>query len=113
MSKWIKKDDHVVVIAGNDKGKVGQVLSRQADRVIVKGVNIRKKHVKSKDRAATSRILELERAIHISNTALCNEEGKKLHVKLRVTSEGSKELFYLDGGKEVVYRKLKKPSTHR
>ena len=112
MSKWIKKDDHVVVITGNDKGKVGIVLSRQGDRIIIKGVNIRKKHVKSKDRAATSRIQELEMPIHVSNAALCNEEGKKLHVKMRAASDGSKELFYLDGSKEVVYRKLKKTSTH-
>lgn len=112
MSKWIKKDDHVLVIAGNDKGKVGTVLSRQGDRIIVKGINIRKKHMKSKDRAATSRILELERPIHVSNTALCNDEGKKLHVKVRTSSDGSKELFYLEGEKEVVHRKLKKTSTH-
>ena len=112
MSKWIKKDDQVVVIAGNEKGKVGSVVSRQGDRIVVKGINIRKKHVKSKDRAAASHILEIEKSIHLSNAALCNEEGKRLHVKLRQTSDGGKELYYLDAGKEVVYRKLKKPSTH-
>ncbi|MBS3904761.1 MAG: 50S ribosomal protein L24 [Simkania sp.] len=112
MSKWIQKGDQVLVIAGNEKGKIGAVLSRREDRVVVKGVNIRKKHVKSKDRAASSRILELEMSVHISNVVLCDAEGKKIRAKVRATSKGGKELFYANGGKEVVYRQVKKESTH-
>ena len=44
----IKKGDNVQVLSGNDKGKTGEVLevSPKADKVIVKGVNVRKKHEK-------------------------------------------------------------------
>jgi large subunit ribosomal protein L24 len=112
VSKWIKKDDHVLVIAGNDKGKVGTVISRLGDRVVVKGINVRKRHVKSKDRETASRILEKEMSIHISNTALCNEAGQKLQIKMRITEKGERELFYIENEKEVVHRKYKKISTH-
>ena len=44
----IKKGDTVQVLSGNDKGKTGEVLDTmpKTDRIIVKGINIRKKHVK-------------------------------------------------------------------
>ena len=44
----IKKGDNVMVLSGNDKGKTGEVLEviPKADKIIVKGVNVRKKHVK-------------------------------------------------------------------
>ncbi len=110
MSKWIRKGDNVLVIAGNDKGKTGVVVSREADRVVVKGVNIRKKHVKSRDRNAQSRIVEMEKSIHISNTALCDQEGSKLKIKCRTTTAGAKELYYIKESKEVVHRQLRKQS---
>ena len=108
MSKWIKKDDKVVVIAGNERGKVGSVLSRSDDRVIVQGLNIRKKHVKPKSRVASSGIVEMEMSMHISNVQLCNADEKPIKIKVRKMPEGGKELFYLDGGKEVIYRQVKK-----
>ncbi len=110
MSKWIKKGDNVIVIAGNDKGKTGTVISRQGERVVVKGINIRKKHTKSRDRSAASSIVEVELPIHISNTALCDDQGNKLHVKCRTTAAGGKELYYLKDNKEAVLRQLRKGS---
>lgn len=107
MSKWIKKDDQIVVVAGNNKGMTGKVLRRQGDRVVVQGINIRKKHVKSRSRETSSRILELEMPIHISNVSLCDANSKPIKLKVRQT-QGSKELIYLDGEKEVIHRQLKK-----
>ena len=45
----IKKGDNVMVLSGNDKGKTGEVLEviPKTEKVIVKGINIRKKHVKA------------------------------------------------------------------
>lgn len=108
MSKWIKKDDKVLVIAGNERGKTGSVKSRQDDKVIVQGLNIRKKHVKSKSRVASSGIIEMEMPMHISNVQLCSADEKPIKIKVRQMPEGGKELFYLDGGKEVIYRQVKK-----
>lgn len=78
MSKWIRKGDRVLVIAGNDKGKSGEVLSRGEERIIVQGINVRKKHLKRTQETQGGRIVEMEVPIHISNVCLCDKDGKKL-----------------------------------
>lgn len=107
MSKWIKKDDKIVVIAGNSRGKTGSVLSRKGDRITIQGINVRKKHVKKKNQAAGSGILEYEMPIHISNVSLCDSEGRPVKLKVRTSGE-NKTLFYIAEGKEVIHRQIKK-----
>ena len=106
MSKWLKVDDKVVVITGNDKGRVGKVMSRKKERVIVQGINIRKKHMKRRSEETRSEIVEIERAIHISNVSACNEAEKPVRLKARINKEGKKEIYYLEEGKEILYRQL-------
>lgn len=108
MSKWIRKGDRVVVIAGNDKGKSGEVLTRSEERVIVQGVNMRKKHLKKNQQVQGGRIVEMEVPIHISNVKLADREGNPIKVHVRQTEGGKRELVY---GKEnkSVYRSVKKP----
>jgi large subunit ribosomal protein L24 len=106
MSKWIKKDDKVVVITGNEKGKVGKVLSRQGDKVVVQGLNIRSRHIKRRSRTPTPGIVEMETPFHISNVSICNEDGKPVKLKVRHSKDGKKELFYLQDSKEVMYRQI-------
>lgn len=106
-NKWIRKGDKVVVLAGNEKGNVGNVRAREGDRVIIEGLNIRKKHVKPKQKMQPG-IVEMESPIHISNISLCNEEGKPVKIKAKISKDGAKKLIYMDAGKEVVYRDLKK-----
>ena len=78
----IKKGDNVMVLSGNDKGKTGEVLEviPKTERIIVKGINIRKKHVK----AAPNReggIQELEFPIHSSIVNLvCPKCGKATRI---------------------------------
>jgi large subunit ribosomal protein L24 len=110
MSKWIRKGDKVVVIAGNEKGKTGTVLSRTEERVVIQGINIRKKHLKRKTKTPNSDIIEMEMPLHISNISVCDAEGKpvKLKVKIATSKSKEKELVYLDAGKEVVYRQVNK-----
>lgn len=82
MSKWIKKGDRVLVIAGNDKGKSGEVLSRGEDRILVQGVNVRKKCLKpTQQTQGKGRIIEMEVPVHISNVCLCDKDGKRMQVK--------------------------------
>jgi large subunit ribosomal protein L24 len=107
MSKWIKKGDKVVVIAGNDKGKTGDVIRKDGERVLIQGINIRKKHAKRKTKAPGAGILEMEFPIHISNVSLCNPDGKPVKVKVR-SNDGKKELVYLEKGKEVSLRQVSK-----
>ena len=110
MSKWIKKGDKVVVIAGNDKGKTGEVILRKEDRIVIQGINIRKKHVKRQQKTPGAGILEMEMPLNISKVALCNNEGRPVRAKVRVSKNGAKELYYLDGDKEVTLRQVRKHS---
>jgi large subunit ribosomal protein L24 len=108
MSKWIRKGDKVVVIAGNDKGKTGTVIGRSAERVLVQGVNIRKKHLKAKSKAAGSQIIEMERPIHISNVAVCDENGKAVKLKVKLNDDGTRDLVFKSNGSVSVYRNIVK-----
>jgi len=108
MSKWIKKDDQVLITTGNDKGRIGPVLFRKGDYVKVQGMNIRKKHAKRRTKTGRGDILEMEAPIHISNVCLCTPEGKPIRPKVRLSSQGEKELFYQEGGKEIVLRQIRK-----
>jgi large subunit ribosomal protein L24 len=83
MSKAIKKGDKVVVTAGNDRGRTGSVLRRKEDRVVIQGINIRKKHAKRKAQVQTPSIIEIEMPIHISNVALCDENGQPMRRKVK------------------------------
>jgi len=107
MSKWIRKGDKVVVIAGNEKGQVGTILSRQEHHVVIAGLNIRKKHVKPKSRVEPG-VVDIEMPIHISNVKLCNDKGKPIKIKVKQTKDALKQLVYLDAGKEIVHRVVKK-----
>jgi len=110
MSRWIRKGDKVVVISGNEKGKSGEVILRKEGRVIIQGVNIRKKHAKRKQKAPGAEILEMEMPLSICKVALCNSEGKPVKARVRVSKGGAKELYYLEGDKEVALRQVKKSS---
>lgn len=104
-SKKIRTGDTVFVIAGNAKGQRGQVLSRKGDKVVVKGLNLRKKHVKRSEDAPKGRIVEMEAPIHISN--LANDLGAKL--KVRTAESGERHFVYKKENEEVIYRSVKKP----
>lgn len=74
----IKKGDTVQVIAGRDKGKVGEVLQviPKNSQVIVKGVNIRTKHVKPRQEGESGQIVTGEAPVHSSNVMLYSEKQK-------------------------------------
>ncbi|MCX6179965.1 MAG: 50S ribosomal protein L24 [Chlorobiales bacterium] len=65
----VKKNDSVVVISGNDKGKAGKILKvfPLKSRVIVEGVNIRKRHMRPTQGQPQGTIIEREFPIHASN----------------------------------------------
>ena len=105
MSTKIRKNDHVQVIAGNDKGKKGVVKSRSADRIVVEGVNMRKKHMKPTQQMQGGRVVEMEMAIHISNVMLTSkDESTASRVKISTTDKGREVVFKKSG---EVYRPVK------
>ena len=79
----IKKGDNVVVLSGDDKGVIGEVLavSPEEGKVIVKGVNIIHKHVKPRRQGESGGIVDAEGAIYASNVALiCPQCGNPVEV---------------------------------
>lgn len=107
-NKHIRKGDRVYVLSGNDKGLVGEVLSRTDATVTIKGVNVCKKHVKRSQENPAGGILEIERPINISNVALCVDEEKPRKVKVGYDHEGHRLLVYKEGDTDVPFRPIKK-----
>lgn len=79
----LKKGDNVMVLSGNDKGKTGEVLeiAPKDDKVIVKGVNIRKKHVKPRKAGEEGGIVASEFPISSSKVnVVCPKCGKATRI---------------------------------
>jgi len=75
----IKKGDTVEILSGNDKGKKGEVIEviPKTSKIVVKGVNVRKKHIKPKKQGAQGGIISLECAIHSCKAnVVCGKCGK-------------------------------------
>jgi large subunit ribosomal protein L24 len=98
---YIRKEDQVLIISGNHRGKKGKVLKvfPERDRIIVEGVNFIKRHTRPTQRNPQGGILEKEGPIHVSNVMLicpkCNtptranyqfrsSEGKASRGKARI-----------------------------
>jgi large subunit ribosomal protein L24 len=75
----LRLKDEVVVLAGKDKGKTGELLKMnlKTNRVFVKGVNMVKKTVKATQENPQGSIIEREASVHISNIALVSPKTKK------------------------------------
>ena len=109
MSKKIRRGDFVKAIAGNSKGLAGEVLFRKGDKVVVKGLNLRKKHIKPNERYSKGTTMKYERPIHISNLRVCLENEIPIKLKMRTNKDGERELYYISSGQQVLYRPIKKP----
>jgi len=74
----VRRGDVVQVIAGRDRGKVGEILTvnPKKSQVVVKGVNIRTKHVKPQQEGESGQIVTQEAPIHSSNVMLYSEKQK-------------------------------------
>ena len=82
----IRKDDTVIVLSGDDKGKTGKVIavSPKEGKVIVEKVNMIHKHVKPRRQGETGGIVDAEGAIYASKVALyCSKCGKGVRVKMK------------------------------
>ena len=100
----IKKDDEVVVIAGRDKGRRGEVLRVLKDgRLMVAGINMVKKHRRPYPiLGEQGGIIALEAPIQASNVAIWNDEDERAdRVGLRVDEDGKKVRFFKSNGKAI------------
>ncbi len=75
----VKKGDTVIVIAGNDKGRTGTVRTvvREANRVIVDGINLRWKHKRGTQQSPKGERVQDECSIHASNVQLLDADTGK------------------------------------
>ncbi|MEX1012779.1 MAG: 50S ribosomal protein L24 [Waddliaceae bacterium] len=110
-NKFIRQGDRVIVLSGNDKGKVGTVLSRTMDRVIIQGINMRKKAMRPSQENQQGGVIEIERPIHISNIMLCSKDDTPRKMKVTFDDAGNRSLSYKDDGKYVTFRTIKKKTS--
>ena len=98
----IKKGDNVQVLSGNDKGTTGEVLevNPKNDKIIVKGVNIRKKHVKPRKQGEEGGILSVECSIPVSKVnVVCPKCSKTTRVGYRIEKDKKERICKKCGAK--------------
>jgi large subunit ribosomal protein L24 len=97
----IKKGDNVIIITGKDKGKTGKVLVAfpKENKVLVEGMNISKRHQKSKKSGAKGQVIDKAMPMDVSNVMI-SEGGKRARVgkklvgdkMIRVSKKTGKEI---------------------
>ena len=99
----IKKGDQVIVTAGKDKGKRGDVVRVAGDKVVVSNVNIIKRHTKPNPQAnQPGGVIEREAPIHISNVMLFNPAtGKGERIGFKMLEDGRKLRVFRSSGEAV------------
>ena len=100
----VKKGDTVIVLAGDDRGKQGRVLSVQLEkqRAIVEGVNIVSKSTKPSAKHPQGGIIKIEAPIHVSNLALVDPKtGTPTRVGYRIDGDGKKVRIAKKSGEEI------------
>ena len=99
----IKKGDQVIVTAGKDKGKKGDVVRVLGDKVVVSNINIIKRHTKPNPQAnQPGGIVEREASIHNSNVLLVNPAtGKGERIGYKVLEDGRKVRVFKKSGEMV------------
>jgi large subunit ribosomal protein L24 len=100
MPAHVRKGDTVMVTSGSHKGKVGEILRviPKDQRVIVKGLNLRTKHLKPTRMNPQGGIITKEAPLHISKVSPV-VDGKPTRVRFQVRDDGSKVRVAARGGK--------------
>jgi large subunit ribosomal protein L24 len=99
----IKKGDRVMVTAGKDKGKQGEVVRVLGDKVVVANINVIKRHTKPNPQAnQPGGVIEREAPIHASNVMLFNPaSGKGERVGTKVLEDGRRLRVFRSSGEAV------------
>jgi large subunit ribosomal protein L24 len=103
MAAKVKKGDTVVVIAGKDKGKKGEVISVRPEdsRVVVQGVNVVTRHTRP-SMTSQGGLVKQEAAIHVSNVALIDPKSDKpTRVGFKTLGDGTKVRIARASGEQI------------
>lgn len=100
----IKKGDNVIVIAGKNKGKKGKVarVLRDLDRVVVEGVNLMKRRIRSRRAGEKGQVVDVAAPLHASNVMLfCEKCGAGRRIRKEINKKGDKVKVCVKCGKEI------------
>ena len=102
MAAKIKKGDRVMVLAGKDKGKTGNITRvwPKDERVLVGGINIVQRHTKPSQGDPQGGIKSKEAPLHVSNVAVVDSKGKATRVGFRM--DGDKKVRFAKTTGEVI-----------
>ncbi len=92
----LKKGDTVIVNSGSEKGKKAEIVSvdRKNQKVLLKGINVRTKHVKAKKQGQESGIIKRECPINISKVNFyCEKCEKGVKLGIKIDEDGNKSRF--------------------
>ncbi|XP_075113169.1 large ribosomal subunit protein uL24c-like [Nicotiana tabacum] len=100
----VKLGDTVKVISGHDKGKVGEIteIIKHNSKVVVSEINLKTKHVKSRDENEPGQIIKIEAPIHSSNVMLYSKEQKVASRVGHKTLDNGKRVRYLVKTGEII-----------
>lgn len=110
MARHVKTGDEVIVTAGKDRGSRGKILRviTGQDRVVVDGVNVRRKHVKPTQSNPQGGVVSLPMPIHISNVSPVDKNKKATRVRFETAESGEKTRVAVTTGETLsVLKKAK------
>jgi large subunit ribosomal protein L24 len=100
----IRRGDRVMVIRGNHRGQEGTVLrvEPEKNRVVIEGINRRKRHMKPSQTNPEGGIVEFEAPVHVSNVMLVDPStGEPSRVRSVAASDGSRQRVGVRSGKVI------------
>lgn len=102
MPRHVRKGDQVIVTQGSDKGKIGEIIRvyPKEERVLVRGIAMRTKHLKPSQRNPQGGVYTKESPVHISNVSPV-VDGRPTRVRFECKADGSKTRVSARGGKEL------------
>jgi large subunit ribosomal protein L24 len=103
MAAKIRKGDKVVVLAGRDRGRTGEVIevNPTAGRAVVRGVNLVKRHQRQTAQQQGG-IISKELPVHLSNIAIADpKDGKPTRVGFKISGDGRKVRVAKRSGAEI------------
>jgi large subunit ribosomal protein L24 len=101
---FVRKGDRVQVMRGNERGKEGTVLrvDREKGRVVIEGVNLRKRHMRPSALSPEGGIITFEAPVSASNVMLLDPEtGKPTRVRTKQNEDGSKDRVAAKSGRAL------------
>lgn len=102
MARHVRTGDSVMVTSGDHKGKTGEIIrvDTKNDRVFIKGVNLRTKHMRPTRINPQGSVITKEGPIHISNVSPV-VDGKPTRVRFEAGKDGKKARVAVKGGKPI------------